>query len=246
MIKRIFILWFQGIENAPYVVKKCVESWKYYNPNWDVRILHENNLHKYINIQRIKCKKISLSDLSEIIKVMVLHKYGGLWCDANLLCNKSLDEWLYDYVHDDFFALRRSIGNNRTLCSSFLYARKDSYILEKMYKKILLNGDVNYYLNKKFSIKDVFINLYNIDRTLRTLWENVPHYYETNISNKNSYSPMYKLDYKMDEPTLCSNNMKYFLYKTTVSDKNISITKNPVYNYVILKTSTKKWNAIYF
>jgi hypothetical protein len=30
MNKIIYILWFQGFENSPEVVKQCVKSWKYF------------------------------------------------------------------------------------------------------------------------------------------------------------------------------------------------------------------------
>ena len=47
MIKTIWILWFQGFENAPQVVKTCLKSWKRYNSDWNIIELDENNLEKY-------------------------------------------------------------------------------------------------------------------------------------------------------------------------------------------------------
>ena len=34
----IYILWFQGFDNAPLLVKNCVQSWKHYNPDWNIVI----------------------------------------------------------------------------------------------------------------------------------------------------------------------------------------------------------------
>lgn len=34
--KKIWFLWYQGLSEAPLVVKKCYESWKKYNPDWEV------------------------------------------------------------------------------------------------------------------------------------------------------------------------------------------------------------------
>jgi mannosyltransferase OCH1-like enzyme len=50
MIKTIFILWFQGFDNAPIIVKKCVDSWKHYNPDWNIILLDHTNLCKYIDL----------------------------------------------------------------------------------------------------------------------------------------------------------------------------------------------------
>ena len=50
--KHIFILWFQGFENAPFIVKKCLESWKLKNPTWKIIELDDNNISDYINIEK--------------------------------------------------------------------------------------------------------------------------------------------------------------------------------------------------
>ena len=49
--KNIYILWFQGFDNAPDVVKQCVNSWKYHNPDWNVILLDDTNLNTYINLK---------------------------------------------------------------------------------------------------------------------------------------------------------------------------------------------------
>ena len=53
MIRTIYILWFQGFNNAPPVVKMCVKSWKYYNKKWNIVLLDNNNIKKYIDINEI-------------------------------------------------------------------------------------------------------------------------------------------------------------------------------------------------
>jgi mannosyltransferase OCH1-like enzyme len=37
--KTVWILWFQGISDAPFLVKKCIDSWVEKNPEWDVILL---------------------------------------------------------------------------------------------------------------------------------------------------------------------------------------------------------------
>jgi len=56
--KIIWILWFQGIDNAPYVIRKCIDSWKLHNPSWKIVFLDENNYSKYIDISKIIVRKI--------------------------------------------------------------------------------------------------------------------------------------------------------------------------------------------
>ena len=52
MIQTIYILWFDGFQNAPDVVKKCVDSWKYYNPDWNIILLDEDNYRQYVNLDK--------------------------------------------------------------------------------------------------------------------------------------------------------------------------------------------------
>ena len=42
------MLWYQGLDRAPLVVKKCVESWIRENPGWDVVVLDAESLKRYV------------------------------------------------------------------------------------------------------------------------------------------------------------------------------------------------------
>ena len=43
--RKIWILWLQGFENAPPLVKLCVKSWQRLNPDWSINLLTEDSLH---------------------------------------------------------------------------------------------------------------------------------------------------------------------------------------------------------
>ena len=60
MIKIIYLLWFQGFDNAPEIVNKCVYSWKYYNPDWNIILLDHKNLINYINLITVMLFHLSL------------------------------------------------------------------------------------------------------------------------------------------------------------------------------------------
>ena len=107
MIKIIYILWFQGFDNAPYIVNKCVESWKYYNKDWKIILLDRTNINQYIKIEQyidLSSKKLLLAHESDIIRLCLLKEHGGLWVDSTLFCNKPLDEWFPDNCKNGFFA----------------------------------------------------------------------------------------------------------------------------------------------
>ena len=84
MIKQLFIFWDQGFENAPIVVKKCVLTWKKHNPTWNIILLDNSNLSQYIDLKLELPNNVSIlkASLSDVIRICLLEKYGGLWVDA--------------------------------------------------------------------------------------------------------------------------------------------------------------------
>ena len=43
-VKVVWFIWLQGIKNAPEICKVCLNSWIEKNPNWEVRVIDENNI----------------------------------------------------------------------------------------------------------------------------------------------------------------------------------------------------------
>ena len=144
MKRKLWILWLQGFEQAPYVVTKCLHSWKVHNRDgWDIVELTEKNIGQYVAveglIQQYADKKINRIALSEIIRIELLKTYGGVWVDATTFCNKPLDSWLPEYIGNGFFAFE--LKNDRPLSSWFLYGDGSNYILDKWHEAVF--GFVN-------------------------------------------------------------------------------------------------------
>ncbi|MFI5157271.1 MAG: capsular polysaccharide synthesis protein [Sphingobacteriales bacterium] len=123
--KKIWFLWLQGLDNAPLVVKKCYESWPRHNPHWEFIFLDKDNINQYIDLQEYNTTKPAFSDL---LRINLLAKYGGVWVDATCFCMKPLDEWLYDNLQSGFFAFDRPVPT-RMIGSWFLAGNKYNYII---------------------------------------------------------------------------------------------------------------------
>ncbi len=86
----VWVMWLQGIDNAPDIVKKCIESQKKYLPDKKFVLLDENNVFNYIKLpEYIKRKKkagiIGNALYSDLIRNELLIKYGGYWIDSTVL-----------------------------------------------------------------------------------------------------------------------------------------------------------------
>lgn len=95
----IWVFWWQGMENAPDLVKICYRQ-LCQNCGDKVVLLTRENLKKYLSFpdyiyEKVSSKKISLTHFSDIIRVSLLAQYGGLWIDATCWTSSAPPEWIY-------------------------------------------------------------------------------------------------------------------------------------------------------
>ena len=119
--KRIWMLWFQGAEGMPWLVRRCYESWIECNPSWEIMLLSEANLNQYVDLDYSNLSYLGKAALADLIRLELLAKYGGVWVDATCLCMRPLENWLPGYFQSGFFAFDRP-GRDRPLASWFIAA----------------------------------------------------------------------------------------------------------------------------
>jgi len=225
----LFILWFQGFDKAPDVVKHCVQSWYHYNPSWNIVLLDNTNLHEYVDLTVIHYSEdIELCHLSDIIRMLLLRDYGGLWVDATCFCNKPLNDWLPFYIHEGFFAFDKPYSY-LMISNWFLYSEKNHPILTKWCEETLYYYQLHGRAETYFVHHYIFEQLYRENNTFKQCWDNVPkvsgdipHSLSiTNFFKKDSISdidskrvPVYKLSYKCRFPPYDPKMNIYYLYST--------------------------------
>lgn len=239
MIKNLFILWFQGFENAPEVVNRCVESWKYYNADWKIILLTEKNLKEYIPESHYVFKKKDMEyyEKSDVIRLELLKRYGGLWADSTLFCNRPLNEWLESHIKEGFFAFSKP-SEDKSMSNWFLYSESDNYVLDKIKEKM-----DNYYVSNNkswnyFMMHYYFDEIKNKDCKFNDIWNRIKHIKSSgpHLLHKKGYfslendikevinsktDPVYKLSHKIE---FLNNDVRmaiYYLY-TTINKKLVS------------------------
>jgi mannosyltransferase OCH1-like enzyme len=171
--------------------------------------------------------------LSDVVRVLLLKLYGGLWVDATTFCNKRLDDWLSNYIYEGFFAFNKP-RPNRLISSWFIYSEKNNYITHQWFNKIVEYFKINNKPHTYFWVHHLFGDLYDADATFKEIWDKVPklsanglgpHYLQEigmfkDIKNKNKsdinnkITPLYKLTYKRDFPEYDETLNVYYLYST--------------------------------
>ena len=92
--KTIHYCWFGGKEK-PEAVKKCIESWKKYCPDYTIIEWNENNFdtnyNKYTTDSYILGKYAYTSDIA---RLWVLYNYGGIYMDTDVMMYQNMDQFL--------------------------------------------------------------------------------------------------------------------------------------------------------
>ena len=98
--KRIWILWWQGEDSAPELVKACIKSIKRNANGAEVTVITKDNISSFIDIpdyifEKRKKGWVSFAQLSDIIRFLLLEKYGGLWLDSTVYTSKPIPDYIY-------------------------------------------------------------------------------------------------------------------------------------------------------
>lgn len=102
----VFCLWFQGEENAPEIVRKCIANLRD-RFGERLKFLTEENFRDYVTLpdyilDKWKRKKILPAHLSDIIRIELMLNYGGYWFDATDFVTGEVPEVIRN---SDFFMM---------------------------------------------------------------------------------------------------------------------------------------------
>lgn len=222
--KTIFLYWNKGIQNAPYVVKTCIESIKYYSHTYHIEIIDDSNIGKYVQLPEFVFQKnFPIQLKADILRTLLLHKYGGIWLDATLMLNISLSEWLDDLLDRDFFTFF-----NYNATNFFLASEKEGYVISRMVDEFV-TWSKNFLIGKE----NLFVN-----------WQGCEYYclwhirFEHLMRNDKKFQKITK-----EIPRVCNLNcLKYLVHygmTTAITDDIKHIIDNDIYPFFKL---TYKYN----
>ncbi|GBR01240.1 glycosyltransferase family 32 protein [Acetobacter oeni] len=89
------IVWFfWDKEEKPSLVSATIKRVQELNPDHEIRFLNNKNISQYIEVSFLHDASIMPQHKSDMIRLELLHLYGGIWCDATCIFHESLD-WLH-------------------------------------------------------------------------------------------------------------------------------------------------------
>ena len=233
----IWIMWWQGYnDTTPKLVKKCIENIKKLNPKHKVIVLTKYNVKNYVHLNRniisnFEKGNISITHLSDIIRVNLLYLYGGVWIDSTVFSVKSIPEEVF---RKDFYTIKTGKYTNEPS-----HGRWTTFFMETSQGSLLMKFLVecfdhyfetdNIFLD--YILFDYFINIgCDINSAIRKMIDDVP------VNNPD----VFKLRKHLLDPAGSFNlkNKKTYLYKLSYKDKLMQTSingKKNVYSELFIK-----------
>lgn len=226
----IFVMWWQGIEEAPPIVKCCINSMKENSGTHEVILISEKNIDHYFKIpefimERVRMGEISRTHLSDIIRLGLLALYGGLWLDATVFVASPIREELFQRAFYSINFGKRTKDPSHGRWTTFLiFAQKDNKLVTRALQYLLwywINQDmlvdyilfdyiINYVIKQDKEcaemIRQIAPNNVDVFQLLKVINEPCGSW-----DYKNRDTCFYKLSWKRDYRCLCDG--KKTIYK---------------------------------
>lgn len=169
---KVFVCWFQGMENAPSIVKKCYASLKENLTDREIILIDRNNMADYVTFPDYIIEKwekgiISNTHFSDLLRMELLIRYGGLWIDATVFCTAKREQIPDFYFDSDLFLFQclkpgrdghSGIASNWFICAKsnnkilmatrhlcYEYWKKYDYLVDYFFSEFFMDMVLEYY-----------------------------------------------------------------------------------------------------
>ena len=203
----IWQYWAQGYDDVPEVVKRCLSSVENQASNYTIVRLTDQNLSDYLNLPDfVQSKRSSFSRafFSDLLRLLLLKAYGGIWLDATVYLSNPIPDVL---LSNDFFVFRRdpneknikywrntyayyfgwAKGFRINMLSSFMYSRKEGKTVTDLCNLMLLWWKNHTELPDYFFLQILF-DVYAPKDVCPIVSDTLPHYLQQSIND-----PSFKL-----------------------------------------------------
>lgn len=157
----VWVCWFQGMENAPFVVQRCYESLQKNLKDKRIVLLTEENISDWVSFpnfiwERYRRGCFTKTHLTDLLRLELLEKYGGIWIDSTVLLTDEIPQYI---TNSNFFVPRclkpGRDGHAVPISSWLMVAKSNNKIIitvkELMYEYWRRNNKlINYFLIHQF------------------------------------------------------------------------------------------------
>lgn len=234
---KIWICWFQGMDNAPDLVKKCYDSVVKNLPDKKVILITTDNMSDYVEfpphiMEKWKKGIITHTHMTDLLRAELLIRHGGTWIDSTVFCSGGdIPDYFFNSELFFYQTLKPGRDGHASYISSwYLSARTNNRILsatrDLCYEYWKKNNDMyDYFLFHDFF--SIVLDKYEDEWNMVIPRDNsTPHFLLHRLFNKydqemwdsiRSQTPFHKLTYKFEED---KPKIKSTFYDVLFGDKD--------------------------
>jgi hypothetical protein len=136
---KVWFNWFQGLENAPEIVKVCYASVQKNLPDKEIVLLTDENISDFVEFPEFILEKrkrglISNAHFSDLLRLELLITHGGTWIDSTVLLTS--DKLPSAFFESDLFFFQKlkpgKDGHALRMSSWFINAKKGNATLKRV------------------------------------------------------------------------------------------------------------------
>lgn len=215
--KRAWVCWLQGMASAPEVVQICSDSIRYWLRGWDIAVITGDNYSNFTElpgyvVEKWKQGVITDTHFSDILRLDLLVRYGGLWLDATTFLTGPLPSYI---TSDELFVYRNGWMDMDMIqmASWLIYASGPKNTMLCATRDLLFEYWNRYSYLKNYFLMHMFFRMVS-DRCLDE-WSKVPYFNQVDnhllanelsrpldiarISEIKKLTTVHKLTYKLSE-----------------------------------------------
>lgn len=166
----IFVCWWQGEENAPEIVRICIESIRRNAQGHPVVLITKSNWDEWTDIpafilKKVETQRISFTHFSDILRMHLLARHGGLWLDATMFVANPISEIIFS---QPYWTIHRKVQNSITKgrWTGYCQAGQPNALIHSFCRDFFIS-----YWKKYNRLIDYFL----IDYVMDIGYRNLPH-----------------------------------------------------------------------
>ena len=135
---KVWVCWFQGMEQAPELVQQCYRSLCSNLTDREIVLITADNMQQYVQfpdyiMQKWKNGQITHTHMTDLLRLELLIRYGGMWIDATVFCAWPRER-IPDYFFDSDLFLYQTLkpgrdGQSQLMSSWLISAKTNNKIL---------------------------------------------------------------------------------------------------------------------
>lgn len=133
--KTIHIVWIGDEAKTP---RQMIDTWKQSNPTWNVVVWNNAALKKtkWINQKQINemWKAGRMCGVADIMRYEILFNHGGFTVDADSVCTRPLEDWLFD--SQVCASMENEISRPGLIANGYMAAEPRAALLAELIMKI--------------------------------------------------------------------------------------------------------------